>query len=343
MVFSIFYAFFVFYNNLSTLNIVFAYELLAPITLYVIGYRFSEDDKSYRKSFYLMLLVVISLSMVGFLSLLKTINLYGSMDSAASILYGRYVIQLWNDNPMTATGANTFISLGLILLPMLFVKDKEIVLNNRLKGIMFFCLIASCYTAFQLGNRTSLLIVGASVIMIYFFNVRINITKVIKTIVFSFPILFLSAIAFYYNFFGMREKWENSLFANRLSQQDYAEDPRFQAWGEFSSSIFRNPLGGRVEELSLNYAHNMWLDVGYDAGIIPFLFLVVFTLLALTSILKFLKGNHPVLLKSLVLGITIAMFITFMLEPIFQGWFYYFTIFCLILGSIHRLLYDQSN
>jgi hypothetical protein len=342
MLFSAYYTLTVKLYGFSNVNIVLGGYFVAPVIFYWAGYTLINKENRIKKSYYLIFTVAISTMLFGIMSIVRTVQIYGSLENASPTFGGRAVMSFWGENFLSATGMNTYVSLGIALTPLLFLKDASIRKLKTTKILILVISVISLYVSLSLGNRTGLLILGASCVSVFFYATKLTPRKIISMVaVFFFLILgFLMVIG---NLFGIKDKWFSTTIGNRMRNFSAVDDPRFTAWGESFTGMFSNPTGGRKTELSLNYAHNLWLDVGYDAGVIPFLLLVLFSLMGLISIRKFIKGNSPTFLKALMITCFTSITVTFFLEPIMQGWFYYFTIFCLFLGLIHKHIYLEST
>ncbi|UAL46803.1 hypothetical protein K7887_18335 [Sutcliffiella horikoshii] len=342
MLFSAYYAITVKLYGFSDVTLVLGGYLIAPIVFYWTGYAFINNKNPIKKSYCLIFTVAISTMLFAILSIVRTTQIYGSLENASPTYGGRAVMSLWGENFLSATGMNTYVSLGIALTPLLFLRDNNIKKMKITKLLILAVSAISIYVSLSLGNRTGLLILGASCIAVFFYTTKLTPRKIMSTvIIFFFSIL--GFLLFIGNIFGVKDKWFSTTIGNRMRNFSAIDDPRFTAWGESFKGMFSYPSGGRKTELSLNYAHNLWLDVGYDAGLIPFVLLVIFSLLGLISLRTFLKSDLPVFLKGLVISCFTAMIVTFLLEPIMQGWFYYFTIFCLFLGLIHKHIYLKTT
>jgi O-antigen ligase len=110
-------------------------------------------------------------------------------------------------------------------------------------------------------------------------------------------------------------------------------------WGEAFRGLFTNPLGGNQTQLSLGYAHNLWLDVGWTTGLFPFVLLVFFTLMALKDyyIKLFRSDDLSLYFKYLITAMLCGFFITFMLEPIIEANVLFFCAFCFFSGILRSL------
>src|SRR5699024_256622 len=102
---------------------------------------------------------------------------------------------------------------------------------------------------------------------------------------------------------------------------------------EVIKGLIAHPMGGRETDISLSYAHNLWFDVAYDAGVVPFILLLFFSLLSYLSLVKLSLLDHPSFIKVLFICIYTGFFVIFMTEPIMASTErFYFVIFCLISG-----------
>lgn len=93
MSFSIIYTTLLFFYNFSTLSALLA-RLIFPISLYILGDMLVKNDYQYKKTLRYLFLIIVSSTMYGFLSLIKTITVYGNMKSAIAS-EGRVVMNLW--------------------------------------------------------------------------------------------------------------------------------------------------------------------------------------------------------------------------------------------------------
>jgi hypothetical protein len=341
MSFSFVYGIFSYFYGYATIGITLMY-VTYPIILFVIGYKITGHD-SYIKTFRYIFIIIVFSTLFGFGSVLKTISTYGSMESAISVFGRRSALNIWTGELISATVMNMRLSFGLALLPLIIlIKDKSTKYSKSIKLISFVCFITAIYSAIQLGNRTSLVISAMSMITVFLFSRKINLKKILNFFVLIL-VFFIGKWLYTINLFGIAYKWKTSTLGYRFQTVNTIDDPRITAWRESFYGIFENPLGGKKTNLGLDFAHNLWLDVGYEVGIIPFILLLILTILSLISLRKFLRSNHPVMLKSLIISLYTAFFITFLLEPVIQAWFTYFNLYCFILGIIQRLNFENKN
>lgn len=118
------------------------------------------------------------------------------------------------------------------------------------------------------------------------------------------------------------------------------EDPRILVYSRALSQMFDFPFGGYRMNLGLAYAHNLWIDVLYAAGLIPFLFLLTYTLKSIINLISILNidsmNNKD--FKIFIFSIFVGYLLNFMVEPILEGVPYMFLSFCLFNGMIRKYL-----
>jgi hypothetical protein len=129
----------------------------------------------------------------------------------------------------------------------------------------------------------------------------------------------------------------NSVYFNILNERNpehlRSASGRTGIWLTSIGNITKQPFGWENPEFS--YAHNLWLDVSRVAGIIPFIFLCIFTISCINLIRKTLKispTNH-------YFNITILVFFAgfmavFFVEPVIEGMYMLFLIFCFFIGIL---------
>ncbi|MFV8291154.1 hypothetical protein ACNNMX_03810 [Aerococcus viridans] len=313
-------------------------KLIYPICFFILGDKLARSSSSYKKVFRYLLVIVLASTLFGFLSVLNTINTFGSMEVARQII-GRSALSFWDSGVIASTILNMNLAFGSSLLGMFFLSDREQEHGKLIKIISLSSFILSTYSIILLGNRTGVLIILASFLIVFLFVQRLNIRKIVITI-FSFFFSFIFYLFFQNNTFNLKTSWENSYISTRFITSSLTDDPRIVSWLVAFKGMIVNPMGGRITDISLGTAHNLWLDIGYDAGILPFFLICAFTIASLYSLLVFLIRDHPVYLKAIILGFYTSFLISFMMEPIMLGGVTYFTTFCFVVGMIQRVNQD---
>ncbi|WP_428909806.1 O-antigen ligase family protein [Niallia sp. Krafla_26] len=337
MTYSIFLYIYQYSSNISILG-----KLLYPTMFFIIGNFLVEEDLDYKKTYRSLYTIIIAFTIYGVLSTLKATLIYGNGSVTARETIGRIGVDIWTNNFISATALNSSLAFGLSLLAILFIKDKYLLNSNKIKLISFVCFFASTYALIQLGNRTGIIIIILSFFITLLFSDKLNKRKLVSILLVMLTFIILSFL-YNINTFGIKSIVENSYIFNRFKETNLEEDPRVAAWKATFIGLFENPMGGKETYTPLFSAHNLWLDVGYEAGLIPFTLLVAFTLISLISVITVIRLDFPPLLKGLIVALYSSFIATFFVEPVLIGLNEYFTIFCLILGIVQRLIFDKKN
>jgi Na+/melibiose symporter-like transporter len=108
---------------------------------------------------------------------------------------------------------------------------------------------------------------------------------------------------------------------------------RINIWLMSIGNVISRPAGWSDSEVL--YAHNLWLDVSKVAGILPFLSLCIFTISSIIlvyNIIKKSQENH--FFNIIILSYFIGFMAVFFVEPIMEGLFPLFLIFCIFIGIL---------
>lgn len=322
-----------------TVGTAIRYVIIPPV-IYIWAYKLIEKDYNYKKTITFIFTITISCVGYAFICLLFLIIRYGSMENAINILWGRYVINIWDGSLIKATLITPFLSFGLVLLPFIITKNKaKGIIPLKLISLILFAI--SLYSILLLGSRTGFVVILLSVIVSVLFTRKIGLRKILQLFI-STLLLFSIYLMFIFDILNLKSIWEGSVLSSRFIEESILENQRMDAWITSFFGLFQYPLGGEKANLELNYAHNMWLDVGYSSGIFPFIFLVIITIIFIITILKFIKSDFPISLKSLILSIVSSMLAISFAEPIIEGSFIYFTLICFFMGLIHSLNINLS-
>jgi hypothetical protein len=101
------------------------------------------------------------------------------------------------------------------------------------------------------------------------------------------------------------------------------------------AGVWSHPWGGRAIDLAgLSYAHNLWLDVANDAGLIPAVLLVMFHAAHVGRLIQLGKRglSAPVLL--VLTALSTAFLAIGMGEPVLNASVPLFAATCFIFGAI---------
>jgi len=331
--FSIFYALFFSFEAVSGKQYIVLYAIIPP-AFYLLGKLISERlNNKPTRIYYLLLVIALLVSSTSLLSVLKGIQElgFGSID--------RNLPNFWNGNIVSATLMGAYFSLNMCIPAILLAKQKK---SSLFKIVLAVTYIITLVCVLKIGSRTQL---GVSIItlfitILYLFpkqSLKRNITLIlifIGIVIYASTKIDLSLDGELLSAFADRSKGGTKELASGGG--------RTEKWGKALINIYKKPLGWGVEEFG--HSHNFWLDALRIGGILSFFPLVFFTVRALLIVRGALKKNKKAIgLNVVILVFTTAFFMIFMAEPILEGLFSYFAVFCLFIGIVDQYRTHQPS
>ncbi len=326
VLFSLTYSVFYIINTDDRTSIILLYAI-APITFYGIGKYFSMNYSSYNVYFFLFLFFSLGFSFIPAISIIYQIIENGFTGERDVRLLTRVEVS-------GATLLGSYFTMNMSSIGPIFVKSEKR-LVNRIKLISLGAFIISLLCALRVASRTQLIIAFTSILVtISYLMLKQSFSKNIR-------LLFIIVIALTVTFFSVSS---DSAFLNILNQRNNSEEQlmgangRTELWGESLKNLTTKPFGwemsGYASYIS-EYSHNLWLDVDRVAGIIPFIFLLLFTILCIALAIKTLKiAPLNLYFNTTVIVWFIGFMAVFFVEPIIEGNYALFLIFCLFIGLL---------
>ena len=279
-----------------------------------------------------------------FSTLLSDLDIYSNNFGRA----GRTGVFIWTGEvggfgPMLGTQG----TLGAVLLPaFVFGKDNRITSRYYFVAstIMIILVVAGCYANLLLINR------GPFIVMIVaFFISTIVYYKFKKEKLYShqtniglrgffFTIMIMAFLMICYYIAYIDIDISNFGVASRFQNQGLST-VRYEIWKNALIATLSYPLGGRSLYIGHTYAHNTWLDIGIDTGLIPMLLLLLFHINHLKDAIKIIRSSMPNTIIFATLSILIAILCAFFTEPMFVS-LIYFAMTLFFLGLIKGLSFD---
>lgn len=267
----------------------------------------------------------------------------------------RKVPTFWGGNDfINGPSLDIFSYLGLSLIGLLVAIVSTLSLGNFRKLILFigifFLIFMSGYSSISLGARTPIIVFLVSLLTTFMFtnfSTKASKAKTIRIIIY----FSMGFIAFFASSFLVENFYEfiNSLLdlgiGSRLASQGL-ETPRYELWQQVITQIPDFPWGGRSMIISAFYAHNIWLDQMYDAGILAMLLLLTFHIVQIPIIVRLFRLELPIMIDLFVLCTLVAFMAAFIQAPVMQANPVYFGISCFFFGSLARFTFyigSRSN
>ncbi|MBT9150241.1 MAG: hypothetical protein DDT40_00409 [candidate division WS2 bacterium] len=310
--------------------------MIMPISLYFVGEYVITKGFHDRLAFYYTYLVLFSFFLFGISSVGWTAY-YGGFSDA--FMNRRVLYMPGSDVWVNATNMGAYFTMGISLIGYIVTYEKG---NGPKAGklISLVIFVVAVASMLLIGNRTGLVVTIGSFLAAYYvamFRMPHSIRNKIKTNFVIILVIFTVIYIVQSNFLGLGELLLESTLIQRISTGYFFEDPRTDAWHVAIRGLYEYPLGGRQANIALNYVHNLWLDVGYVAGIIPFALLIAFSWLAVRNLLSLISSKTtPIGLKTFFTGVYVALLINFSFEPVLEGYFVHFAMFCFIAGLTRK-------
>jgi len=324
LLFSIFYSLFYSINPIGGAQMIFIYAL-APFAFYITGRYFSMNYSSETILYFLFLFFAIGYSFIPALSIIKHIFENGFASD-------RNLSLIWDNNYiMSATLIAAHFTLNMSCLGAVFVQ-KTNKFESRIKIIMLVTLIISLFCILRVASRTQLLVTLITfIVSVFYLFPKLPSNRKISLL----SAIFISVIVFIAFYFLYSDSVIFNTFNERNDNEQYvmSGSGRTNIWLMSIGNVFSKPSGW--SNLGMGYAHNLWLDVSRVAGILPFLSLIIFTILCISLIYNIIKrspDNH--FFNITVLTYFVGFMTVFFVEPVIEGMLAFFLIYCLFIGIL---------
>lgn len=320
--------------------------LWGPWAAYMFGKWFVICNKGERA--FVILLYTIT---CGFL-LHSVLNLftYIRSDYYALYAYQRISLDFWRGDVVSVISTGLMLSFAVALSSSTIFSKCSLRRKLLAVAVLALCIVEASFFAY----RTMILITAVLIAfnaLRWFSDLSVKITR--KTVLIASIILIIIALfsAVYLNLFGIRDELMSLKIIQRLFFSGTSS--RFTTWKNYISSgdWILYPFGGQKSQFAYNgqWVHNLWLDIINKVGIIPFIFIFVFTIMSVksviftTSYLRKIKGER--FLSNQILSTALCILLIFTPEPIIDANPYFFFAALIIIGGIMGLekMYKSAN
>ncbi|OBQ41737.1 MAG: hypothetical protein AN485_01350 [Anabaena sp. MDT14b] len=261
----------------------------------------------------------------------------------------RKVPTLWKgDDFINGPSLDIFSYLGVSLIGLLISIVSTPSIGNFRKLILFigilFLILMSVYSSISLGARTPIIVFLVSLLTIFMFtnfSTKASKAKTIRIMIYfcmGFIAFFASSFLFE-NFYEFINSLLDLGIGSRFASKGL-ETSRYEIWQQVITQIPDFPWGGRSMIISAPYAHNIWLDQMYDAGILAMLLLLTFHIVQIPILVRFFRLDMLIKVHLFVLCTVVAFMAAFMQAPVIQANPVYFGISCFFFGSVSRFTTD---
>jgi len=300
---------------------------------------------------YILLAMVAGFVVFAFLSiyLAPNVSMYAAQ-KVGEAKAGRTGIMIWTGEsggfgPILGIQGN----LGSAFLPVIVFGALREVLNGKKEILLVsaFCaviILCGFYTNVLLKNRGPFVIIAGLIGIIGVYNIifgprRLTPKILVRKILVLFCVILLTILLV--NSMPAIGNLSHLGVVSRFINEG-GDSPRIMFWQNCIKIIADNPLGGRKGDFGHTYAHNIWLDVGYDSGILAMICLIVFHTIHFKDMASLVFGRlpiHPGVISGMI-AMFFIIFISLFTEPIGKGYTIYYAMTFFYCGLLKRLKTD---
>ncbi|NDP28000.1 MAG: hypothetical protein GZ087_11325 [Flavobacterium sp.] len=318
------------YILIYLLNPTGGYSLIAIyisfFTFYMIGKILAKKYQSGSVFYFVFIFLMLSDLLIPSVSIITNIANHGFTG-------GRNMTLLWDPNfEYSATGLAGHFILSITAFSTILIPNTT-KFENRIKMLYGVFFIISLLCILRLASKTQIMILAITI----FITILYLIPK--QPFIKTFGLLTLLTTTILVVFYL---KSTDSVLFNEYNQRAETEDisytlsasGRTDIWSRSVGNIFTHPLGWEAHEFgNFKYSHNLWLDAGRVTGIIPLIFLIIYTLQSISLILKVIRSNNY-FFNINVASTFIGLMALFFVEPIIEGLPSALIIFCFLIGYL---------
>lgn len=313
------------------------YALGAPL-MYIAGQqliRFADNRESYYKK--VCWIIAVGMFLFAILSYLKNGVIY-------NYEYGkdlRQVPDFWvgQASLWQATNINGYCVFAIVVsLVSFFQKARRMKL---ITAVVIF--VGSIYLSLFTAARTNLflviLVAGCYLLFVILLkkNIRyVKRKKTLKKLVLFFAVLIVAQVVVL-NLDSILYRLPLQAFTQRMSnrQLTISEDGRWTMWATVIKDIPTHPFGNIT---SVRAAHNIYLDVARESGVIPMVLLFIFTAMVLMTAWKLLWNNqYSIQIRIFNAVLIFSLWASFLIEPVMTAKPFVFIAFCMVCGMQKEL------
>jgi hypothetical protein len=250
------------------------------------------------------------------------------------------------DGRLISTIIAYYLTFTALLLPLLALdfrewrqRDFTLIEIVLLAGLSVFAI----YISDAMGRRTVLLMLIVAFGYLVFYQLAVHLRQMkIKTLVVL--LIFFIAVGG----IGYCLIVDTEVFHRILDKG--LHDRRFGFWLPGLKAMWTYPFGGGHGVFvahNMKLAHNTWIDIGKDFGVIPFFAFVVFSFIHARYLLGILLYSKvSIFMKHLLLLMSLSFFVIMMVEPVFTSdktFFAYMVFFSALLKQYADKTYNFSK
>lgn len=333
LLFGVTYVVFSSFNIAFSARTIYAFVFL-PLVVYLAGRSSNFQVGSENVLVKLLLVFSFSVAFIYLFSILESYVQYGVIGERVADL--RFMSRTDAVMERTATGVAMHYTPLLGFLPVLlfayFGKSKRAMVLGAVLTVL------SAIASALIATRTPIGILALLLVFVFMFNLK-NQSFVNKIVISLIAFVFVYA-TFYVDFEAIEV---TAALHTRFQQDDVGEfGLRLKMWQAGVRNIFQYPWGG--EFLQYNFYHNLWLDLRKFGGVVPMVFLLIFSVSSIRLLIAMLANNNISLqLRSLIGAMFLAVFAMMFMEPVIEGSKVFFLYYIFLVGFMKQVNSNLSS
>lgn len=310
---------------------------LSVISIYLCGLYAEFDSEKIKSSNKLE--KTIELIAVTYLIYVGITIIYSI--SKGQMAVNRNPLNIWTGQLRAATHYGT-----MLLIPVIYGIYLSTVYKGKKRVIGFIIVIISLLINVLTASRTIILFIPVGYLFSYFYSIKVSgafSKRHLNQLIGSLIAVFTIMIMFINDMFGLQTMYLHSALGQRYLQGNVArmaDDGRMTHWRFFFSHLSESFFGGGYSRQNTGNLHNIYLNVYDLSGIIPFILLVIFTLMLTKRIRKVIKQEKVTNeIKVLLVLLFLLSFAQVLMEPVMES----VPVFCWCLLYIAGMVNSLDN
>lgn len=306
----------------------FSLRFIAPVILFYWGFIIGVDGVDRIKKS--IVLIAFAGCMHGFM------NVFENRNVDILSIAGRQYQDIYG-GVISGTLQNLFfvVSSALLFYFVVCAGDRKYRIVGIIMGLSGS--IASVINASRTMIAVTIIVFVFSLFLYLYLNHNFE-TSIIYFLSISIVMFVGIAFIWWMNIFNVQELLYNSALGRReamaVASSSIVQNIRWTYAVDILKVLPSYPLGGIPYYY---YAHNLWVDIARESGIIPFVLYVLFTIASVVETVQFYRNSYKVEDIVFIVPIVISFIVVFFTEPIMDGAPLSFSLFAFIIGAIVSL------
>ncbi|MBM3206679.1 MAG: hypothetical protein FJZ43_03605 [Candidatus Staskawiczbacteria bacterium] len=329
ILFGITYLIFASFNVGIRVPTIFAFALL-PLVIYKTGKLSIGLFRTEKNILLFLSTTLFALSFLFMYSILSTYLNEGIISSRTAEI--KFYSRAEEVSGLSATLVGLHIVPLMVFMPLYFFQRTGQLTKYFFVG-SFLTILAIMVTSL-VATRSPIVILSILLLINFYYGFKKvkNSSKAVMIVLF-FAIIYSVSVFDFANF------ELTSFLYERMVSDDLSEaGSRAERWMEGINNIFEYPLGG--ESKRIGHFHNLWLDLRYEAGVVPMMFLMVLSLYFTYSCWRVINSLlFSIQMKAFLGSVYLVLFLMMFMEPVIQGSFVFF-LYYIFFGGVLTALKD---